>query len=202
MALTTSELRRLRYELGYNVLNAGAEPYIGVSAVFEQVIQTYLQSGAITTSNTSVTAATAPTPAVLTLADSTGFANSNVVIVDVDSRQERVTVEQVSGSTIRVILSKAHSGTYPVTVEGGESIVRTILGHLYDCEDKILASSKTAGLKSVGRGAVEWYGNSTGGSVLQSLKSLQMYWRDQLASALGVANLWRYRSGNGASELY
>lgn len=200
MALLQSELSRVRYELGFNVLTIGADPYIAFSAVFDAVILPYLSAGATTTSSTSVSAATAPTPVTLTLASGTGFSSGDVVIVDVDSRQERATLEHVSGASATLILSKAHSGTYPVTVEGGEAIVRNLLGHLYDVEEKIVSSAKTAGLKSAGRNAVEWYGGNAGGSVLSSLMSTQMYWRDQLASALGVTNMWRLRGGSGGGN--
>jgi hypothetical protein len=200
--LLDSEIARCKYELGYNIMTIGALPYIGIAALFEAVIQPYVGAGAKTSSATTVAASTSPTPVVLTLVDVTGFHDGDVVIVDVDDRQERVTVEQVSGSTIRVLLSKAHSVSFPVLVEGGEAIIRTLLGHLYDVEQKIVSASKTAGLKSAGRGAVEWYGGASGGTVLSSLKSLQMHWRDQLASALGIANGWRFKGGAGASEIY
>ena len=65
MALTSAEVRRIRYELGYNVLAVGAEPYVGVTQLFEQVIQPYLTAGASTTSSTAVVASStgAPIPA-------------------------------------------------------------------------------------------------------------------------------------------
>lgn len=204
MALLQSELLRIRYELGYNTLTIGADPYISYSAVFDAVIVPYLSAGATTTSSTSVASSTTPTPVALTLADATGFHAGDVVIVDVDSRQERAVIESLSGSVARVLLSKAHATSYPVTVEGGEAIVRSILSKLYDVEEKIVAASKTAGLKSAGRNAVSWYGGNEGGSVLSSLSSIQMHWRDQLASALGVANMWRMRGfgSGGSSEVY
>ena len=59
MALLESEIIRLRFECGYNLLNAGAEPYVSVVAIFNQVIATYMQAGATTTSSTS---AGSPTP--------------------------------------------------------------------------------------------------------------------------------------------
>ncbi len=110
-----------------------------------------------------------------------------------------------------VQLSLAHSGTYPVTVEGGETIIRGILRQL----DSLAASNSTgqmygaaevAGLKKIDE--IEFYG-ATGGSVgsgtsrVGELRALRMYWRDELASALGIPNFWRLRSnGGGRSALY
>ena len=46
MALLDSELARIRYELGVNLMTLGAEPFIGVMVLFSQVIQPYLSTGA------------------------------------------------------------------------------------------------------------------------------------------------------------
>jgi hypothetical protein len=205
MALLTSELRRIRVELGYNALNAGAEPYIGVHAMFETVIAAFLQAGATTSSITNVVAASAPTPVAITLTDATGFSAGDVVVLDVDSRQERATIQALSGSSMTVQLMGAHSGaSYPVTVEGGEAIVRDILRKLYSLSNpggQLEGFASTAGLKRAED--IEWYANGSGGSSqFDDLKKLRMYWRDELASALGVTNLWRYRGGGGRSEFY
>lgn len=204
MALLASEVQRLRYELGFNVLSVGAEPYIGVSQLFEQVIAPYLTSGAVTTSNTPVTAASAPTPVTLTLASITGVASGAVVIVDVDSLQERATIRNLSGSTIDVLLQKAHSGTYPVTVEGGESIIRAILTKLQviaglgdqdSALDEVLA---VAGVKKVDE--IEFFGGgSSAESPMQAVFRLREYWRDELASAIGIDRLNGGDSGAGSN---
>ncbi len=71
MALTTAEVRRVKYELGYNTLAVGAEPYFSYVSVFDQVIQPYLTAGTATTSDTEVDAVSAgdpPSPVTLTLA--------------------------------------------------------------------------------------------------------------------------------------
>lgn len=199
MALLDSEVQRIKYELGFPVMSIGAEPRIDHVALFDQVIKPYIEAGAATTAATAVTAATTPTPVALTLTSATGFTVGAVVIVDVDSRQERATIQTLSGTSMTVQLSNAHSGTYPVTVEGGESMVRDLLGRLRSIDDSIAEARSSAGLKSVGRGAVEWY---EAGSVLTSLKRIQMDHRDELASMLGVPNLWRRRSGGSRSALY
>ena len=205
MALLTSELRRIRYELGYNVLNAGAEPYIGVHAVFEQVIALYTQAGAATTCVTAVAAATTPTIATLTLSDATGFSAGDSVVVDIDSLQERSTVQSITGNSIKVLLMNAHSPVFPVTVEGGEAIIRDILRKLYILSGPggdLETASSTLGIKKVDE--IEFFGDSSSGAsaVLRDLKKMRNYWRDELASALGVPNLWNYKGGGGKTEFY
>lgn len=195
MSLTDAELMRIRYELGFNLLETSAVPYIGVTQIFEQVIQPYLASGTNTTSTTAVTAATTATPATLTLASASGFTSLARVVVDVDDREEVATVQAVSGSTITVLLKLAHSGTYPVILEGGEAIIRDILRKIRTVHTQINAAVNTAGIKRVD--VLEWYGNSAQTTQAAMLKNLLMHWRDQLASALGVPNLWRERGSAG-----
>ncbi len=193
MALTDNELSRIKAELGYNVLDVGALPYIGHSELFEQVIQPYLATGTNTTSSTTVTAATTATPATLTLASASGFAALARAIVDVDDREEIVTVQAVSGSTITALFKLAHSGTYPVILEGAESIVRDILRKIRGVHTQITSASSTAGIKQVD--VIHFFGDSTSITQTSSLQKLLMHWRDQLASVLGVRNVWRERQG-------
>lgn len=212
MALLTSEIQRLKYELGYGLVGIGAEPMIGYYIVFEQVIQPYLSSGASTTSSTSVTAATEPTPVTLTLASATGFTAGNRVVVDVDSRQESATVQLVSGSTITLMLTKAHSGTFQVTVEAGEAIIRGILQKL-DAISGLMGggtsglmagAASSAGLRKVDE--IEFFGGGNtigtqGVDQLTQLVKLQEYWRDELAYALGIPRLNK-SSGGGNIGVY
>lgn len=203
MALTTSELARVRAELGYNTLSAGAEPYISYVAVFDVVIKTYMQGGASTTSSTTVAAAATPTAVTLTLASATGFTAGDRVVIDVDSLQESATIRSVSGSTISVLLSLAHTGTYPVTVEGGESMVRALLQRIDALKDQFSQVVQTAGLKRAED--IEWYqasagNNKAGGSAqLAALFAQRDYYRDELASLLGVTNMWRLKEGAGSN---
>ena len=195
MALLDSELARIKGHLGFHLLRVGATPYIGVAAIFEQVIQPYLNGGAATTCATTVTAATASTPVTLTLASATGFTAGDPVIIDVDSRQERATVQAVSGSTITVLLSLAHTGTYPVTVEGGESIVRSILKQ---CDAAWTAYSEvltSAGLESLGNGEIVWAVEGRNSRPTMLKRTLD-HWRGELASALGIA---RMNGGGGGT---
>lgn len=199
MALLDSEIARCKYELGYNVLTIGAEPYIGVARVFELVIQPNLLAGAKTTSATVVTAVAAgalASPVTLTLADATGFSAGDRVIVDVDSRQEAATVQNVAGATITVLLSKAHTGTYPVTVERGESIVREILVRLRDIADKLGSTViQQTGIRRVDE--IEFFSGMQG--VRREMQRLQDYWRNELAAALGVRNLRSTSSGSAVA---
>lgn len=195
MALLDSEVQRIKAELGYNLLTIGAVPYVGVTQLFEQIIQPYMTSGAITTSSTTVAAATTATPATLTLVSATGFAALARAVVDVDDRQETVTVQSVSGLTMTALLKLPHTGTYPVTIEGGESIVREVLGRIRKVQDQISKAVATAGLKRVD--VIEFHGSTVTTSQTAMLEKQLAYWRDQLAAALGVANLFKERASAG-----
>ena len=208
MALTDSEVMRIRYELGYPNLSTSAEPYIGIAAFFSQVMQPYLLTGAITTSSTALTATTTPTPQALVLTSATGFAVGNVVVVDVDQRQERATVASIVGLTATVQLSKDHSGTYPVTVEGAESIIRDILNELrvlttgMNGQPGTISSVRSrVGLKKVDD--VEFFGGgstlaSQGRDPLTALFELREYWRDELANAIGIDRMNDKRNSGGS----
>lgn len=198
MALLPSEVQRIRYELGYNTLGVGAEPYIAYVAIFDQVIAKYLNAGATTTSSTTVAPVGASEPVTLDLADAAGFAAGAQVVVDVDARQETATVQSLSGSSITLLLSKPHAGTYPVTVDGGETIVRELLRALHSVAAELSGAASSAGIKRVD--VIEFFGPEAGGkSRAQSLHELRMRYRDELASALGVPNGWRLRGGAMAS---
>lgn len=203
MALLASEVQRIRYELGYNVLNVGAEPYVSIVAIFNQIIQTHLNAGASTTSATVVTVATAPTPITLALASATGFAAGDRVVIDVDERQEIATVQSLAAPAITLLLTGAHTGVYPVCVEGGETIVREILAKLRTIDtsqgDTAIVA---AGIKRADE--IEFFGGKDGRDVAGSAASQREYWRRELADALGVQYLRAIRRGSGSSgvELY
>ncbi len=197
--LHTSEVQRLRYELGYNVLQVGAEPYIGVTQMFEQVVQQYTTAGATTTSTTAVVASESPAPATLTLASATGFAAGDRVVVDVDELAEVATIRALSGSTIVVLLHFAHTGTYPISVEGGEGIIRELLAELRRWMGNggyIRTLAQTNGLKKVDE--IEFDGNMTL-SRRRELDAMRMSLRDELASVIGCPNMWRERGQSGGT---
>lgn len=203
MALTDAEVQRCKYELGYNLLAVGAEPYIGFVAVFDQVIQPYTLGGTATTSATPVTAATTPTPQSLVLASIGDIVAGSVVLVDVDTRQERATVQSVSGLSITLQLSLAHTGTYPVVLEGGESIIRDILEELRAVADSISNLKDRVGLKQVDE--VQFFGGgqtlaSQGIDPMTHTLNLREYWRDELARCLGIPRL-NAKNSSGGSEI-
>lgn len=199
MALLDSEVLRIKAELGYNQVGLGALPSIGHVAIFEQVIQPYLTAGASTTSVTAVTAASVPTPVTLTLASMTGVSPFALVVLDVDSRQEEATISSVDtmASTITVLLSGEHGDAtgmaYPVTVDGGESNVRRILREISRVKAQFSSAASRGGLKRAED--VEWFQDRDGGSsLIGDLQKMLAFWRAELASALGVANMWEYKA--------
>ena len=205
MALSSQEILSVRKELGHNLLTIGALPFIRYVSLFDQIVGPYMDTGATTTSSTTVTAASTPTPVTLTLASATGFTAEARVVVDVDSLQEEATIRAVSGSTITLILSLAHTGTYPVTMVGGVTIIRSILKDLAALKTQLGTVIATAGLKRAED--IEWYqaqGGAAGGSAqLAALYHQRDELRDQLAAACGMANGWRaMRSGGTSSALY
>lgn len=201
MALLESEVLRIKAELGFNVLTISSEPWIGHTSIFEQVIQPYTQKGATTTSSTAVTASPfEPSPVTLVLASPTGFQSDQRVVVDVDGRQEAGTVQALAGSNLTVLLSKAHTGTFPVTVEGGESIIREILGYIRDAKQKMAESYGTGSLKKVDE--IEFY--QAGGQTYFGVLGGQLaYWRSELATVLGLTAITgRGRSAGATLSVY
>jgi len=192
LALLQSELDRCKAELGYNLLAVGS-PYIGgVTALFEQAVAPYLSAGATTTSSTGVSPDAPPTPKAIVLALATGFDSGARVVVDVDARQETVTVQSLVSTSLTALFTKTHSGTYPVTVEGGESMVREKLGELWTVR-ATRAKAKGRGALKAYVGDIEYYdtGESAWASSTAEIDTL----RDELAALLGVENLWNRKKG-------
>lgn len=214
MALTDSEVQRIRFELGYPNLDTAAEPYIGITAYFEQILKPYLLAGASTTSSTPVTATDSPTPQSLVLGSVDGMAVGNVIVIDVDARQERATIQNISSSSVTVQLLLAHTGTYPVTIEGGESLIRDILKELRLLTSGMNGASSAyssfrsrAGIKAI-VGEVEFFGGgntlaSQGIDPLTQINQLREFWRDELANALGIRRLnGKNAQGGGSVSVY
>jgi hypothetical protein len=199
MPLTPGELARVKAELGYNVLTVGAEPWIGVSALFAQVIQPYLGEGNDTTSATSVVAAPAGAFVALSVAAATGIVMHERVAVDVDEAFEMATVRSVSGTSVGLILNKAHAGTYPVTVDAGLVQVRECLAAIYDVKEKMKRPMATGPLKQVDE--VEFHAPSKNRSMLALYAEQLEFWRDQLASALNVRRRSPQRSQGATAVL-
>lgn len=190
MALSTADITRIKAELGWNVLTVGAEPFIGVAAIFSQVIQPFMTSGATTTTSSAVTASSTPAPATLVLTDPTGFSAGDRVFVDVDDLQESGTIRSLSGSNLGVLLRLAHTGTYPVTVDGGEGIVREILKNIRDVKRELGQTFGEGAIKQVDElGFYATRDRTMFGNIGDQLK----YWRRELSQILtngqGI-NMW------------
>lgn len=193
MALLQSELERCKAELGYPLISI-SQPYITeATAIFEQAVQPFLSAGATTTSTTTVEGD--GTPKSLTLALATGFSSGARVVVDVDGRQETVTVQALSGTTLTALFTKTHSGSYPVTVEGGESLVRETLAEIWTERANRATALGRGALKAV-VGDAEWY--DTGKTAFASSSEAIDVLRDELAAILGVENLWSRRKAAGS----
>lgn len=195
MALLTSEIQRIKAELGFSLLTSAAAPWVNVSAYFEQVVASYLQAGASTTSSTTVTAADTPTPVAITLASATGFATGARVWVDVDDRMESATIQSLSGAVATLALSNAHSGTYKVEVDGGEAVVREVLANIKRTKSELAGTFGEGALKKVDE--VEFY--DTGTVLFGSTAKALMYWRDELAQLLGTVNMFRQKRAAGST---
>lgn len=194
MALLTSEIERAKAELGYNLLTTGSAYIADYAALFEQAVAPYLSAGAKTTSSSTVAPVSPPTPLAITLTSATGFTAGDRVVVDVDSRQEAVTIQALASTTLTALFTKTHSGNYPVTVEGGESIVREKLTAIFAARDQ-RAKSKGRGALKAYVGDLEYY--DTGKTAFATATEEIMVLRDELAAVLGVPNLWRAKQAAG-----
>ena len=196
MALLTSEIYRIKAELGHTVLTLGAGPYIGIAAIFEQVIAPYMSSGAVTTSATAVTAAPLGAAVTLTLASATGFSAGDRVFIDVDDLQESATVRSLSGSSMGVFLKLGHAAGYPVTVDGGEGIVREILRNIRAVKQRLGEIFGEGALKQVDE--LGWY-DTRGKTLFGNLGDQLRYWRRELSQVLSNGqqlNMWERAAGS------
>lgn len=283
MTLLSSEISEIKYELGFHLIGVQGEPYVSYIAIFEQVIQPYLNSGPSTTSSTvvispgsgpsqvqltltsvagitpgavlvvdvdslsetatvqSVTGSVVtlllgkphqgtypvtiqstgvmtssstivaaisqpPVPIPVTVADATAFTAGSRVVVDVFSRQEVAPILSVVGNVLTLLLTKGHAGTYPISQESGETLVRGILGKLRNIANVLdgggpdggvdAMSSATAGLGIKKVDEIEFFGSASGaggatlaGNTIQQQLAMREYWRDELAGILGLDRL-------------
>lgn len=201
--LTDGEMSRIRAEIFDNVLSVGAIPWIDVRSIYD-VIEANVVSSSVTPT-TSTTAVTSPGAVVLTLASVVGLSSGSRVVLDVDAAREVVTVRAVSGSTISVVATKTHAGTYPVEVESALTIVRGVLADLEAIDLQERLAIPQAGVKRVDE--IEFFGAAEGGSAHASLTRHRNSLRSRLASACGLTGILRElaaRASAGAStfEVY
>jgi hypothetical protein len=205
MALTPSEILRIRLELGYNGLTLSALPYAfdGITAIFDQVLTPYLQSGLLTTSSTAVVAVgvgNPPADATLTLASVVGLSVMDRMVIDVDTAQETAHISNIVGSTITLALQNAHTPPYAVNQEGAEAVVRDRLNQCIAISARIGRASSRAGVKKADE--VEFFaGTGSQRGVIGDLLYLQQHWRTELATACGCGPNINANAGGGGSSL-
>lgn len=195
MAFTTQELYRIKMELGYNLLQSGADAWVGVTALFDTLINSYIDAEVATTSATAVTAASTPTPSTLTLADATGFAAGQRCVIDVDARQEKATLQSITGTSAVFLLSLVHSGTYPVIIEGPITMARECLTRIDEVKSEVANSFGWGALKKVDE--IEFY--DTKMTFFGALGEQLKFWRDQLGSILNAPSAWDRRASAALS---
>ena len=215
--LLQSELSRIMQELGYSGLTLSALPYAfdGITQIFLQVLQPYIQQGNFTTSSTVVAANANPTLTTITVASvtqpgqpnigpvpnpPTSIVVGNTIIVDQDIYQERTYVQAITGNAIQCMLQNPHQGIYPVNVEGGESIVRDRLRDCINIQQQISTIASRLGVKKADE--VEFFAttNQQQGTRGEYL-ALQKYFRDELGVVCGLENLRNRRPGRGGGGL-
>jgi hypothetical protein len=201
--LTQGELQFIKYALGFNQLTVGAEPYVGITRYFEQIVLPNLFSGSVSTSGTNVQAsAPGPTPVTLVLADASGFAMFDHVQVDVDAAQEGATVMSVSGNTVTLQLAKAHGqgGPYPVECESGQSIIRQHIAWIRKIDDRVFRFGARAGVKKADE--IEFFGGSHGRAAeangFQTLGQMQEHFRKELCMLLFGCGSVQEFNGSGS----
>lgn len=196
MAFSTSELYRIKRELGYHTLLVGSLPYIGYTQLFDSVIQQNIAAEVATTATGGGSATTEPTLRTLTLASATGFAAGDRCYIDVDESLEIATLRSLATTTATFLLRGEHSGTVPVSLEGPIPMAREMLRKIDAVRTKMGETYGEGAIRKVDE--VEFYGQRER-SMFGSLGEQLMYWRDELASVLGVRNAWRAKQGGGGS---
>jgi hypothetical protein len=194
MAFTTQELYRIKRELGYHVIGIGSLPYIQYTQLFDSVINVYVDAEVSTTATlaTAISASSSAAPQAITLASATGFSAGQRAVLDVDDRTETATIQSLAGAVMTVQLRLAHSGTIPVALEGPITMARELLRQIERARAEMASVFGDGALKKVDE--VEFY--KQGDMSRFGLIGAQVtYWRDELASVLGVANGWRHRNG-------
>lgn len=187
--LTDAEIEAIRFHLGYGNIGLGGYPHTpdGYFEAFRDVVAEYLTTGDETTAATAITAGSTTT---VTPVSMTGIAVNVQLVVDVADEAEFVVVKATTATTFTAKFATAHAASgYPVAVASGVARCRYLIHRCNRALEKVTGSSMTnsAGLKSVGRGAVEWFGT---GAVLTATQQAYLAVVDQLSSLVRVAPRW------------
>lgn len=217
MALSSTEVDRIRYELGYPTTRLGAEPYITYAAVFDKALIPYLTDVG-STSTTTVAASSAGANVAVTVASNPtlpqvpnglAFVVGTTVSVDVGPAQEQSVILAVTGLAMTLNLSNAHGTAglqYPVVLAGAEQVIRDILLRLSVIAAELIIATKTAGISKANQAEIYSAGRGTGRRETLDKFQAVMLQRDQarqdLSEATGIPDLRRTRRGGGRVELY
>ncbi len=189
MVLTAAEVEAIRFHLGYGNIAVGAYPHTpdGYFEAFTNVVAEYLSTGAETTATTAIAAGSTTT---VTPVSMTGIAVNVRLIVDVADEADIVVVKSVTATTFTAKFALAHPASgYPIAVESGVSRARYLIHRANKALEKLTGGSITtsAGLKSVGRGAVVW---QEGGAVFSQTQQHYRGIVEQLSSLVRVLPRW------------
>ena len=163
MSLTDAEIGSLGFHLGYGNISVAARPYSpdNFYEVFNSIVGPNLSTG----NETSATNAIAAGATVqVTPASMTGIVAYGQLVIDAGADAEIVMVKVVDATTFTAAFTKAHSTSgYPIATMSGVARLRLLLQNAdiawQKVQDKSITS--TAGLKQLGKGEIEWFGNNT-----------------------------------------
>ena len=192
MPFTDAEIKRIKFELGQNLLEVGSEIYVGGGhQIIEAVIQQHIAAEVSTTSAAQVLDASPIVPSPVLVADATGFPAGDRIYVDV-------------GTMLTAMFSNAHGSTagavWPISLEGPIPIVRDLLAKIAAAKTELASTFGAGALKRVDE--VTFY-NTDSNSLFGSIGETVRHWRNELAVALGIPNLWeRSTSAGSRSAMY
>jgi hypothetical protein len=199
--VTDVDIEALRFHLGYGNLGVAAYPYApdGFVELFHTVIQPNLSTAPETTATTAIAAGEI---VQVTPVSMTGIAVNVRLLVDNGEDAEEVVVKATTVTKFSARFSKAHAASgYPILVASGVARLRQLLHAAQLAHEQVTGSTvtSTAGLKSVGRGEVEWFGES---AVLESRRAHYLAIVAQLSSLVRVAPVEMGTSRGGTMEAY
>jgi hypothetical protein len=198
MAITDSEIERLRFFLGWGNLDVAAYPYTpdGFFEAFYDIVAPNLTTGAESTVAVSIAAAGIVT---VTPAAMTDIVPWTRLVVDVGSDEETVTVRATTATTFTARFEKAHAASFPIAVDSGTTRLRSLLAKAEAtlAEKTGTKISSAAGLKMVGQGEVEWFGVT---SALMATDAQLLSIRRELSSLVRVSLREDYEGGRGPAQ--